>query len=92
MFDSKARMYWENFAMRAEAWSKMGVDYPNIKVKSFPPEVIAEMKAVNARLIAETSARDPMFKKIMESQAAFMAKAREWTKISDYLYLQDNIE
>jgi TRAP-type mannitol/chloroaromatic compound transport system substrate-binding protein len=70
----------------------MEVDYPNIKVKSFPPEVIAEMKAINARLIAETSARDPMFKKIMESQAAFMAKAREWTKISDYLYLQDNIE
>jgi len=92
MVDSKARMYWENFAMSAEAWSKMGVDYPNIKVKSFPPEVIAEMKAVNARLIAETSARDPMFKKIMESQAEFMAKAREWTKMSDYLYLKDNIE
>jgi TRAP-type mannitol/chloroaromatic compound transport system substrate-binding protein len=92
MVDSKARMYWENFAMSAEAWSKMGVDYPNIKVKSFPPEVIAEMTAVNHRLIAETSARDPMFKKIMESQAEFMAKAREWTKMSDYLYLKDNIE
>jgi TRAP-type mannitol/chloroaromatic compound transport system substrate-binding protein len=85
-------MYWENFAMSAEAWSKMGEDYPNIKVKSFPPEVIAEMKAINARLIAETSAKDPMFKKIMDSQAEFMAKAREWTKMSDYLYLQDNLE
>ena len=92
MVDSKARMYWENFAMSAEAWSKMGEDYPNIKVKSFPPEVIAEMKAINARLIAETSAKDPMFKKIMDSQAEFMAKAREWTKMSDYLYLQDNLE
>ena len=92
MVDSKARMYWENFAMSAEAWSKMGVDYPNIKVKSFPPEVIAEMKAVNTRLIAETSAKDPMFKKIMDSQAEFMAKGREWTKMSDYLYLQDNLE
>ena len=70
----------------------MGVDYPNIKVKSFPPEVIAEMKAVNTRLIAETSAKDPMFKKIMDSQAEFMAKGREWTKMSDYLYLQDNLE
>jgi TRAP-type mannitol/chloroaromatic compound transport system substrate-binding protein len=70
----------------------MGVDYPNIKVKSFPPEVIAEMKAVNARLIAETSAKDPLFKKIIDSQTEFMSKAREWTKMSDYLYLQDNIE
>ena len=92
MVDSKARMYWENYAMSAEAWSKMGVDYPNIKVRTFPPELIAEMKAVNARLIAETSAKDPMFKKIMDSQAEFMAKAREWTKMSDYLYLKDNIE
>jgi len=33
-----------------------------------------------------------MFKKIMDSQAEFMAKAREWTKMSDYLYLQDNLE
>jgi len=90
--DSKARMYWENYAMSAEAWSKMGADYPNIKVKSFPPEVIAEMKATNTRLIAETSAKDPMFKKIMDSQAAFMAKARAWTKISDYLYLKDNLD
>ena len=90
--DSKARMYWENYAMSAEAWSKMGTDYPNIKVKSFPPEVIAEMKATNTRLIAETSAKDPMFKKIMDSQAAFMAKARAWTKISDYLYLKDNLD
>ena len=78
--------------MSAEAWSKMGEDYPNIKVRSFPPEVIAEMKAANARLIAETSAKDPMFKKIMDSQAEFMAKAREWTKMSDYLYLKDILE
>jgi len=54
--------------------------------------VIAEMKAVNARLIAETSAKDPLFKKIIDSQTEFMSKAREWTKMSDYLYLQDNIE
>ncbi|MBC8513195.1 MAG: TRAP transporter substrate-binding protein DctP [Candidatus Thioglobus sp.] len=89
---SKSSMYWENYAMSSEAWSKMGVDYPNIKVKSFPPELVAQMKAANAKLIAETSAKDPMFKKIIDSQSEFMAKAREWTKISDYLYLKDNID
>ena len=33
-----------------------------------------------------------LFKEIVESQRAFLKKAREWTKISDYAYIKTNEE
>jgi len=33
-----------------------------------------------------------LLKEILDSQAAFQKKARAWTKMSDFKYLQDNIE
>jgi TRAP-type mannitol/chloroaromatic compound transport system substrate-binding protein len=35
---------------------------------------------------------NPQLKEILDSQAAFQKKAREWTIMSDYLYLKDNLE
>jgi TRAP-type mannitol/chloroaromatic compound transport system substrate-binding protein len=89
---SKASMFYENYAMSAEAWDKMGKDYPNIKVKTFPKPILDQLKKINDKLLAEYSAKDPLFKEIIDSQHAFMKKARAWTKISDYDYLTDNIE
>lgn len=88
---SAADMYAENYAMSADAWAKMKKDYPNIKVKTFPKSVIKKLKEVNQQLLAEYSAKNPQFKEIIDNQKAFMKKAREWTKMSDYLYLKDNI-
>ena len=38
-------------------------------------------------LLAERSATDPLAKEIIESQHAYMKKARAWTQISDQAYL-----
>jgi TRAP-type mannitol/chloroaromatic compound transport system substrate-binding protein len=73
--------------MSAMAWAKMKTDYPNIKVKSFPASVIAAMKKSNNKLLARDEAKNAEFKEVIESQKAYMKKARAWTKISDYLYL-----
>lgn len=89
---SKATMYYENYAQSAEAWAKIKTDYPHIKVKTFPSDLLAEMKKVNQRLVEETSAKDPLFKEIIDSQTDFMSKAREWTIMSDYGYLKDNLK
>jgi len=80
-------MYIENYHMSAMAWAKIKTDYPNIKIKSFPPSVIAAMKKANEKLLARDEAKNAEFKEVIESQKAYMKKVRAWTKISDYEYL-----
>ncbi len=84
-------MYVQNYHMSGVAWAKIGTDYPNIKIKTFPTSVMDAMKAANKKLLVEKTKGQPLLKEILDSQAAYQKKAREWTKMSDYLYLQDNI-
>lgn len=84
-------MYMENYYMSAEAWKKIKTEYPNIKIKTFPKEVMDAMRAANDKLLVEKSKGQPLLKEILESQAAYMKKAREWTKMSDYFYLKGEI-
>ncbi|WP_309496700.1 TRAP transporter substrate-binding protein DctP [Sulfurovum sp.] len=84
-------MYIQNYHMSAEAWSKISKDYPNIKIKTFPKPIMDAMKAATKELIVEKEKDKPLLKEIIDSQADYMKKAREWTKMSDYRYLEDNL-
>jgi TRAP-type mannitol/chloroaromatic compound transport system substrate-binding protein len=84
-------MYARSYNDSAVNWAKIREEYPDIKVRTFPPEVIAAMKAENNKLLDEMAAKDPEFKEILDSQRAYMKKARKWTEMSDYAYLKDNI-
>ena len=84
-------MYIQNYAMSADAWSKIETDYPNIKIKTFPKEVMDAMKKANEDLLAEKAKGQPFLKEVLDSQKAYQKKVREWTKMSDYLYLKDNL-
>lgn len=81
-------MYMQSYQASAENWAAMKKDYPNIKVKTFPKEVISAMAKANAELLAERAAKDPLAKEIIESQAAYLKKARVWTEISDVAYIE----
>ncbi len=83
-----ANMTTENFADSAEAWDKMKKEYPNIKVKTFPKEVLQAMKKVTDETLDSYAAKDPDFKEILDSQREFMKKARKWTVISEYNYIK----
>ncbi|BAK72010.1 TRAP transporter substrate-binding protein [Arcobacter sp. L] len=85
-------MYIQNYDMNATAWQKMKADYPDIKVKTFPKPVMDAMKKANQELRVEMSKESPLLKEVLDSQDAYMKKVREWTKMSDYLYLKDNLE
>jgi len=80
-------MYAHSTHASAKNWAMIKKDYPNIKVKSFPPAVLQAMKKANQDLLAERAAKDPLAKEIQESQAEYLAKVRAWTNISDKLYL-----
>ncbi len=84
-------MYIQNYHMSSEAWAKIKTDYPNIKVRTFPAEIMKAMREANEELLAEKTAKSPMLKEILDSQKAYMQKARSWTQISDFAYLKDNL-
>uniref|UniRef100_UPI004047D75D TRAP transporter substrate-binding protein n=1 Tax=Aliarcobacter sp. TaxID=2321116 RepID=UPI004047D75D len=84
-------MYIQNYDMNANAWEKMKSEYPNIQVKTFSKPIMDAMKKANQELRTEMGAQSPLLKEILDSQDSYMKKVREWTKMSDYLYLKDNL-
>jgi len=84
-------MYIQHYDMSAQAWDKMKKEQPNIKIKTLPIPVMNAMKKANKELRVELGNESPMLKEILDSQDAYQKKVREWTKMSDYLYLKDNL-
>lgn len=80
-------MYVQTYHESALNWESMQREHPDIQVKTFPPTVIKAMRQVNDELLAEYAAADPLAKEIIDSQAAYLEKARAWTAISDLAYL-----
>ena len=87
-YDMYARSYHES----AVNWASIEQEYPDVKIRTFSPEIIGAMKQANDELLAASADSDPTFKEILDSQNAYMKMARKWTEISDYAYLKDNIE
>lgn len=83
-----ADMFIDNFAGSADAWEQMKTEFPNIKVMTFPKEVMQEMKKASDSLMEEYAAQDPGFKEVLESQQAYTKKARAWTDISEFNYIK----
>ena len=77
-----------SFFDNAEYWAKMKAEYPDIEVRSFPQDVRDALRKASDEILDEEAAKDPLFKEILDSQRAFLAKAREWTKISEFSYIQ----
>lgn len=87
-YDMYARSYHES----AVNWASIEEQFPNVKIRTFPVEIIEAMKKANDELLKETAIKDPLFKEIWESQKAYMKMVRKWTEISDYAYLKDNLD
>lgn len=75
------------FNANSENWDIISSKFPNVKVKQFPADVIDALKESNQKLITSEMARSPMAKKILESRADYLLKARAWTDIGLKLYL-----
>lgn len=73
----------------AMTWSKIKKDYPNVKVKTFPKEIMQALKKATNEIFDEQAQKDPLFKEILESQRTYQKQAESWTAISDYTYLKN---
>jgi TRAP-type mannitol/chloroaromatic compound transport system substrate-binding protein len=80
-------MYIHSYHDSGENWAKMKSEFPNIKVKTFPKEVLTAMAKANAELLAERAAKDPVAKEVIDSQDAYLKKVRVWSEISDNAYI-----
>jgi TRAP-type mannitol/chloroaromatic compound transport system substrate-binding protein len=80
-------MYIENFAESAKSWEQMKKEHPEIEVKTFPDPVMKALKKAADEVYAEYSAKNPKFKEIYEDYTKFMKRAREWSMMSQYYYL-----
>ncbi|RXJ86880.1 TRAP transporter substrate-binding protein [Arcobacter sp. CECT 8985] len=85
-------MYIKNYDLNAKAWEKMKKQYPQIKVKSFPKDVMQALKKANNELRAKMAAKSPILKEVFKSQEEYMKIARDWTKISNYQYIKSSLE
>ncbi|WP_211665476.1 TRAP transporter substrate-binding protein [Leucothrix arctica] len=73
----------------AENWDLIKKEYPGIKIKTFPPEVMSALKEANKELISDLEEKGGLTAEIVESQREYMRKARAWTNISDKAYLDN---
>ena len=83
-----AKMTAANFEANAKAWEQMKQEYPDIKVMTFPKPVLEAMKKATDEVLDGYAAENAEFKEVYESQKAYMAPARAWTKVSEQYYLE----
>jgi len=81
-------MYIENFAESVNAWAKMKKEYPDIQVKTFPLPVLKALKKATDEVFADYASKNAKFKEIYQDYMAYMKKARPWSMMSQYYYLQ----
>jgi len=67
--------------------ASLSQDYPNVKIKTFPQDVMNALRAANKKLLTEFSAKNPLTKEIIDSQRVYLEQVRPWTNISDQAYL-----
>ncbi|MGX9417669.1 TRAP transporter substrate-binding protein [Vibrio sp. WJH972] len=78
-------VYHEN----GKNWEIMKKDYPNIEIKTFPPEVMSTLRAANEKLVNQLEEKGGLTAEIIQSQRAYRKQVREWTNISDKAYLNN---
>ncbi|WP_038173692.1 MULTISPECIES: TRAP transporter substrate-binding protein [Vibrio] len=82
-------MYTQAIDANANSWATMSAEYPDIKVRDFPPQVLEAMQTATEELLAEQANQDPLAKEIIESQKQYLTKVRAWTDISSKAYLNN---
>jgi TRAP-type mannitol/chloroaromatic compound transport system substrate-binding protein len=83
-------IYTQALDANANSWATMNAEYPDIKVRDFPPEVLNAMQNATQALLQEQASNDPLAKEIIESQQQYLNKIRAWTDISSKAYLDAN--
>ncbi len=80
-------MYIQSTHESGKNWATIQTDYPDVKVKDFPKEVMDALRDANDKLLKQHADKDEMAKEIQASQAAYLEQVRSWTDIASKAYL-----
>ncbi len=75
------------FTARNNAALHQLVTRHKVELRSFPPEVLKELKGVADKVVAELAGRDPVAKRILDSFQQFRNQVVAWDEISERAYL-----
>jgi TRAP-type mannitol/chloroaromatic compound transport system substrate-binding protein len=76
------------YAARNPGALKQLIDQHGVDVRSYPADVIAQLKKVSEEVVAEVAAKDAFTQKVYESYKSFLDEARAYAAISDLSYLK----
>ena len=76
------------YAARNPGALKQLIDQHGVDVRSYPADVIAQLKKVSEEVVAEVAAKDAFTKRVYESYKSFLDEARAYAAISDLSYLK----
>lgn len=83
--------YYEMYHASIVNLKRMRARYPNIKVRSFPNEVMRALsRETNRQLKLLAASGDELTKEILRSLSSYKEEARIWTRISDQAYLNNS--
>lgn len=82
-------LYTDIFHTSAHNLQKMRAEFPDIKIRAFPNDVMRALAKETQAMIDEMAEKDPMSKEIIESLRRYKDKSRVWTRISDQAYLNN---
>lgn len=71
----------------AIAWEKMQTKHKDIKIKTFPDDVLKELKKATKVVLDDLAEQSPDAKEVIQSQTEYLHKIRKWTDISEKIYL-----
>ena len=71
----------------AEAWERIRREYPDIRVTSFPAEVIDQLRSANEALVQEEMTRSEFCARTLGEMFDYISTVRRWTEIGDWSYL-----
>jgi len=63
------------------------VNEHNVDLRSFPVDVLENLRKLSAQVVAEEAAKDPMSQKVYDSFLAFRDQAIKWHAVSEQAYL-----
>jgi len=77
------------YAARNPHALKQLIEQHGVDVRSYPPDVLAQLRSVSEEVVAEVAAKDAFSQKVYKSYKQFLDDARTYNRISDLAYMKD---
>ncbi|MEM9985144.1 MAG: ABC transporter substrate-binding protein, partial [Bacteroidota bacterium] len=74
------------FESQNNFYLKKLVDEEGVSLRSFPPEVLAELKRISDQVLEAMTQGDPLSAKVYAAYRDFQTNANEWAQVSEKIF------